>query len=186
MARIVFVLMKAHVRKGDNRRQGVVDDRIDIAHQCILALLDSPLNQAGELGVLVHTVDNVLIEINCKARIPRSVHRFRGLMQQLFTTRKIKSSEGEVLMKIVKNPVSEHLPPNCIKFGLSQNAPVIDRAFFLEKRSHGYAVFLNANQKGEDVFPEAEFSVKLSNYPLSAFVCCTKVCGMLEEIYEIF
>ena len=34
-------------------------------------LLDSPLNRAGLLQVFIHTVNNVLIEINPQTRIPR-------------------------------------------------------------------------------------------------------------------
>jgi len=54
--------------------------RPDIAHQEIMAALDSPLNKAGKVKVLVHTEKNVLIEINPKTRLPRTFKRFSGLM----------------------------------------------------------------------------------------------------------
>lgn len=54
--------------------------RPDIAHQCLLMLLDSPLNRAGLLQVYVHSVGGVLIEINPQTRIPRTYKRFAGLM----------------------------------------------------------------------------------------------------------
>ena len=37
--------------------------RPDIIHQEVLAVLDSPLNKAGKVKLLVHTEKNVLIEI---------------------------------------------------------------------------------------------------------------------------
>jgi len=46
--------------------------RPDITHQCLLMLLDSPLNRAGLLQVYVHTAKGVLIEVNPQTRIPRT------------------------------------------------------------------------------------------------------------------
>lgn len=34
--------------------------RPDITHQCLMMLLDSPLNKAGKLLVYVHTMNNVI------------------------------------------------------------------------------------------------------------------------------
>jgi len=48
--------------------------------QCLLMLMDSPLNRAGLLQVYIHTEKNVLIEINPSTRIPRTFDRFCGLM----------------------------------------------------------------------------------------------------------
>lgn len=48
--------------------------------QCLLTLLDSPLNKAGLLQVYIHTAKGVLIEINPHVRIPRTFKRFSGLM----------------------------------------------------------------------------------------------------------
>lgn len=48
--------------------------------QCLLTLLDSPLNKAGLLQVYVQTANGVLIEINPSVRIPRTFKRFSGLM----------------------------------------------------------------------------------------------------------
>ena len=43
--------------------------RPDIVHRCLLALQDSPLNKAGLLQVYIHTMDNVLIEIDPSCRV---------------------------------------------------------------------------------------------------------------------
>ena len=76
-----------------------------------MTLLDSPLNKAGLLRVYVHTSNNVLIEINPKTRIPRTYNRFAGLMVQLLEKLSIKAENStENLLKVVKNPVSNHLP----------------------------------------------------------------------------
>jgi rRNA small subunit pseudouridine methyltransferase Nep1 len=61
----------------------IADARPDITHQCLLTLLDSPLNKAGRLQVYIHTVKGTLIEVNPHVRIPRTFKRFSGLMGQL-------------------------------------------------------------------------------------------------------
>jgi rRNA small subunit pseudouridine methyltransferase Nep1 len=58
----------------------IADARPDITHQCLLTLLDSPLNKAGLLQVYIHTAKGVLIEVNPSVRIPRTFKRFSGLM----------------------------------------------------------------------------------------------------------
>ena len=54
-----------------------------LSFQCLLMLLDSPLNRAGLLQVYIHTAKNVLIEVHPQTRIPRTFDRFCGLMVQL-------------------------------------------------------------------------------------------------------
>uniref|UniRef100_A0A915L7N8 Uncharacterized protein n=1 Tax=Romanomermis culicivorax TaxID=13658 RepID=A0A915L7N8_ROMCU len=56
------------------------DYRPDITHQCLLMLLDSPLNRENLLQIYIHTAKNVLIEISPHTRIPRTYERFAGLM----------------------------------------------------------------------------------------------------------
>ena len=58
-----------------------------------MALLDSPLNKAGRLRILINTKKNVVIKINPKIRLPRTYKRFSGLMAQLLTKLKIKSPD---------------------------------------------------------------------------------------------
>ena len=65
----------------------IADARPDITHQCLLTLLDSPLNKAGLLQVYIHTAKGTLIEVNPHVRIPRTFKRFSGLMGQLMTLR---------------------------------------------------------------------------------------------------
>ena len=92
------------------------DSRPDIAHQALLALLDSPLNKAGLLQVYLHTEKNVLVEIHPSIRIPRTLKRFSGLIVQLLHKLKIRASDSpHTLMKVIKNPIVAHLPVGCRK-----------------------------------------------------------------------
>ena len=42
----------------------IAEARPDITHQCLLTLLDSPINKAGRLQVYIQTARGVLIEVN--------------------------------------------------------------------------------------------------------------------------
>ncbi|KNC72856.1 ribosomal RNA small subunit methyltransferase NEP1, partial [Sphaeroforma arctica JP610] len=111
-----------NVLRKNNR--ALADSRPDITHQMMLALMDSPLNKAGLLQVYIHTEKGVLIEINPRTRIPRTFKRFSGLMVQLLHKLSIRSSNGpEKLMKVIKNPIIDHLPNNCRRIGMSHKAP---------------------------------------------------------------
>eukprot|EP01133_Synstelium_polycarpum_P020395 gene20395-24477_t len=88
--------------------------RPDILHQCLLALFDSPLNKAGMLQVYIRTTKNILIEVHPQTRIPRTFHRFAGLMVQLLNKLSIRATNGpDKLFKVIKNPVTDFLPPGC-------------------------------------------------------------------------
>ena len=101
-----------------------------------MAVLDSPLNKAGKIKLYVHTAKHVLFEINPKTRIPRTFKRFSGLMGkplqytcfadtllmhlvvQLLHRLKIRSNDGsETLLKVIKNPISRHLPAGLRCYG---------------------------------------------------------------------
>jgi rRNA small subunit pseudouridine methyltransferase Nep1 len=103
--------------------KNIADCRPDITHQVLLALLDSPLNKAGLLQVYIHTAQNVLIEVNPQIRIPRTFKRFCGLMVKLLHKLKIRSASGDAtLLKVIRNPIVDHLPPGCRKIACSFSA----------------------------------------------------------------
>lgn len=87
------------------------DARPDISHQCLLTLLDSPLNKAGKLTVYIRTKRNVLIKVHSQTRIPRTIRRFSGLMVELLQRLKVRSTNGtEPLLQVIRNPIVSHLP----------------------------------------------------------------------------
>jgi hypothetical protein len=58
--------------------------RPDIAHHCLLAILDSPLNKSGCVdAIYLHTTSNHLVHISPSTRLPRTFRRFCGLMGAL-------------------------------------------------------------------------------------------------------
>jgi rRNA small subunit pseudouridine methyltransferase Nep1 len=82
----------------------------------LLTLMDSPLNKSGKLQVYIHTANNILIEVSPHVRIPRTYKRFAGLMVQLLHKLKIRAANGpETLLKVIKNPITAHLPASAMR-----------------------------------------------------------------------
>ena len=145
--------------------------RPDITHMCLLTLLDSPLNKAGLLQIYVHTTRNVLIEVNPQVRIPRTFRRFSGLMVQLLHRLSIRSVNGnEKLLKVIKNPITDHLPPNCrkisksiigkrerlMRLALSFDSPVRRVSEYLDtlEEDESICIAVGAMAHGEDNFAD--------------------------------
>lgn len=167
------------------------DYRPDITHQCLLTLLDSPLNRAGRLQVYIHTFKNVLIEVNPKTRIPRTYNRFAGLMVQLLHKLSVRSQGStEKLLNVIKNPITDHLPVKCVRVGMSGDAPgkaqrMADVASKLNEEELPMVFWVGAMAHGVDRFAEAEQLVSCSEYPLSASVVCSKICCAFEDVFNI-
>ncbi|CAG8710280.1 6828_t:CDS:2, partial [Acaulospora morrowiae] len=164
--------------------------RPDITHQCLMALLDSPLNKAGLMQVYIHTTSNVLIEVSPHVRIPRTFKRFSGLMVQLIHKLSIRSVNGEEkLLRVIKNPVTNYLPTKCVKLALSYDAKPIRLSNYLPTlpSDHSICIAVGAMAHGADNFADewVDEKIGISQYPLSAAVACSKFCCELESFWGI-
>ncbi|KAK3055905.1 18S rRNA pseudouridine methyltransferase [Extremus antarcticus] len=179
-----------HIGVMRKMNRDISDARPDITHQCLLTLLDSPVNKAGKLQIYIHTAKGVLIEVSPTVRIPRTFKRFAGLMVQLLHTLSIRSTQSqEKLLKVIKNPITDHLPPNCRKVTLSFDAPVVRIRDYIADlgTKESVCVFVGAMAKGEDSFADQykDDSISISNYSLSASVACSKFCHAAEDVWDI-
>lgn len=172
-------------------RKDPADYRPDIIHQELMAVLDSPLNKAGKVRTLVRTEKNVLFEVNAKTRIPRTFKRFSGLMVQLLHRLKIRSADGkDMLLKVVKNPISRHIPAGaqCIGFSASANvkSPAAVAAA-LPKDKPIVLIFGAQATRGFDPsnHPYMEELVAISEYPLSGVVAINRVLAAIEHVHHI-
>lgn len=172
-------------------KRDISDVRPDITHQCLLTLLDSPINKAGKLQVYIHTAKGVLIEINPAVRIPRTFKRFSGLMVQLLDKLSIRSvNSEEKLLKVIKNPITDHLPHNCRKITLSADSkPVAVKDYVTNNLGEGQSlcVFVGAIARGKDDFADefVDEKISVSQYSLSASVAISKFCHGCEDAWNI-
>jgi rRNA small subunit pseudouridine methyltransferase Nep1 len=165
--------------------------RPDIVHQEIMAVLDSPLNKAGKCRLLVHTEKNVLFEINPKTRIPRTFKRFSGLMVQLLHRLKIRSNDGkDTLLKVVKNPISRHIPAGAVCYGFSQKGTLYSPTVFSERLPDDKPIVLvlgamAAGSISANDHPYMTEMISLSEYPLSGVTAINRLMGSIENRWGI-
>ncbi|KAL9625071.1 MAG: hypothetical protein Q9160_000800 [Pyrenula sp. 1 TL-2023] len=179
-----------HIGVMRKMNRDISEARPDITHQCLLTLLDSPINKAGKLQIFIHTAKGILIEVSPTVRIPRTFKRFAGLMVQLLHKLSIRSTNSEEkLLKVIKNPISDHLPPNCRKVTLSFDAEIVRVKDYIEQLApkESICVFVGAMAKGQDDFADVfkDESISISNYSLSASVACSKFCHAAEDVWNI-
>ncbi|OCK84917.1 nucleolar essential protein 1 [Lepidopterella palustris CBS 459.81] len=187
-----YNLLNSDDHIGVMRKMGrdISEARPDITHQCLLTLLDSPINKAGKLQIYIQTAKNVLIEVSPTVRIPRTFKRFAGLMVQLLHRHQIRSTTSqEKLIHVIKNPITDHLPPNCRKVTLSFDAEVVRVSDYVKSlnNNESICVFIGAMAKGNDDFADhlKDDSISISNFNLSASVACSKFCHAAEDVWGI-
>ena len=71
--------------------------RPDLVHVCLLSICGSPLYLENKISVYVHTINDMVITLRNQVRIPKSYHRFEGLMEQLFVEKEIRSNKDILL-----------------------------------------------------------------------------------------
>ncbi|KAJ1848673.1 18S rRNA pseudouridine methyltransferase [Coemansia sp. RSA 2708] len=188
-----YQLLNCDDHQGFLKKMGrdIAESRPDITHQCLLTLLDSPLNKTGRLQVYIHTTSDVLIEISPQVRIPRTFKRFSGLMVQLLHKMSIRSVNGsDRLLKVIKNPASQYLPADALKLTFSYDAPTVHLQTWLRRKlnqNQNIVVAIGAMAHGKDDFADSyvDEKVGISEYPLSASVACGKLTCALEDIWGI-
>ena len=165
------------------------DARPDILHQCMLILLDSPLNKAGLLKLYVRTEAGVLIDVSPQIRIPRTFRRFSGLMAQLLHKLSIRASNGpHKLLKVIKNPVTDHLPPNCRTFLLSVTGRLVSMPELVPTIPDDRpVVFICGAMAHGKVEPEyaTDDCLAISEYPLSGAAALGRLCAAFENKFGV-
>ncbi|XAR48805.1 tRNA (pseudouridine(54)-N(1))-methyltransferase [Bertholletia excelsa] len=166
------------------------DYRPDIAHQAILAILDSPLNKAGRLKALyVRTEKGILFEVKPHVRIPRTNKRFSGIMLQLLQKLSITAvGKREKLLRVIKNPVTQYLPINSHKIGFSfSSEKLVDIQDHVAAVSDdvNFVFVVGAMAHGKIEKEYVDDYISISGYPLSAACCISKICSGLERKWKI-
>lgn len=73
--------------------------RPDLVHFCLLECCTIPLYFEKKIRVYIHTIDDKVIFVGDNVRLPKSYHRFIGLIEKLYSEGKIEQN-GEKLLEI--------------------------------------------------------------------------------------
>lgn len=156
-------------------------------------VLDSPLNKAGKLKALyVRTARNVLISVNPKVRLPRTFKRFCGLMVQLLQKLSIRATNGpDKLMRVIKGPVTKHLPAGARRVGFSHSSETLvtmarwAAALKDEELATPVAFVVGAFAHGVIDQSYVDEFLSVSQFPLSAAYAIARITNAMEARWGI-
>ena len=80
--------------------------RPDLVHFSILEATTIPLYFQNKLNLFVHTIDNKVIHFGKNVHLPKSYHRFQGVIEKLYQEKKI-FAKNELLLEIKEQTFSE-------------------------------------------------------------------------------
>ncbi len=86
----------------DEKKRG----RPDLVHLSMLEATSIPLYKENQIKIFIHTIDDKVIYLGDNVHIPKSYHRFEGLIEKLFSEKIIKS-ENQTLLEIKENSFSD-------------------------------------------------------------------------------
>lgn len=89
------------------------------------------------------------------------------------------------LMKVIKNPITDHLPVGCKKFVMSFTGKLQPPKDLVPAEDEPIALVIGAFAHGNVNTDYTEGAFSISNYPLSAALACTKLCSAFEEAWSI-
>ncbi|HEX2021373.1 MAG TPA: 16S rRNA methyltransferase [Candidatus Thermoplasmatota archaeon] len=174
----------------DSERRG----RPDLPHFSMLLALDSALNRADGLRVVVHTRNDERIAVHPDTRLMRNYPRFVGLMEKLFREGAIPSRE-EPLMVLepgwpLKRVVEHHATGPVVCFRES-GTPVEPGAYLAEKAraAPDITVVLGCFPHGDFAADPASFAaeqVSLGGEALSVWTVEMEVLAHWERAMGVF
>jgi len=123
--------------------------RPDIVHLTLLSLCTTPAFYENKIKVFVHTLNDEVITINNNTRLPKSYHRFQGLLEKLFLTKKIES-ENQILMEMEPSSLSKlilEIKPSQI-FGLTTKGQKTNLEKLIVQIPDNSCILIGGFQKG--------------------------------------
>lgn len=159
--------------------------RPDLIHFSLLEACSIPLYFENRLNVFVHTIDDKVISIGQNVRLPKSYHRFIGLVEKLYDTKEIKENSntlltlkdmsfGELIRKI--NPEQTiALSSKGIKSSYQKLAEEIKDNTCLVVGGFSKGQFSNKNKEYFDKI------VSVDNNPLEAHIIISRILYEYEK-----
>ena len=155
-----------------------------IIHLTLLSMCTTPSFYKNEIKIFVHTINNYVISIDNQTRLPKSYHRFQGLIEKLFLTKKIESDK-DTLMELhpssLSDLISEIKPTKIIGLTTKGKQTTLDK--LVQQLPDNSCILIGGFQKGhfnQDTEKIINESFSINNSSLEAHL----VAGRLVYEYE--
>lgn len=105
---------------------------------------------------------------------------------QLLHKMSIKAANGPMkLLKVIKNPIQDHLPVGCRKISTTFSSTKLVKPRDVVLPEEPIAIVIGAMAHGKVDVEYSEEEISISQYPLSAALTCSKLCSAFEEVWGI-
>eukprot|EP00747_Dinoflagellata_sp_TGD_P160314 gnl/TRDRNA2_/TRDRNA2_177966_c2_seq5.p1 gnl/TRDRNA2_/TRDRNA2_177966_c2~~gnl/TRDRNA2_/TRDRNA2_177966_c2_seq5.p1 ORF type:complete len:269 (+),score=-43.06 gnl/TRDRNA2_/TRDRNA2_177966_c2_seq5:22-828(+) len=198
-----------HIKFLKNHKRDPSRYRPDICHHALLSILESPLNlvktqficllfkpithfiknncllQSGNIrSIYLQTITNLLIVINPRINLPRTYHKFCEIMIRLMRNGSLRQiNSHDKLLKVIKGPVSNHLPKKSLRIGLSPLAPnLVNLECLIETVPKQIPlVFLVTVNENHRIPVSPDHWIAVSSYPLNIVSLLNKIVNTIEN-----
>ncbi len=123
--------------------------RPDLVHLCLLQACTIPLYLENKIMIYLHTIDDKVIFVGKGVRIPKSYHRFEGLIEKLYKEKTIES-DGKILLELKElnfAKLLDHIKPKKV-IGLSIEGISNSYQNIASIFDDNYSVVIGGFQKG--------------------------------------
>ncbi|MFX0059215.1 MAG: hypothetical protein ACFE85_14310 [Candidatus Hodarchaeota archaeon] len=165
--------------------------RPDIAHNCLLNALGSPLNKSGQLIVYLHTVKNKIFKFNPEINLTRNYNRFKGLTAKLLIESEVKANSLGLISQFkgeLKDLIKSYKSKKVMIFSSKGRFIAHHLELFQENLSKNYIGIIGGFQKGtfsNEIYTLSKEIVSISNYSLDAWNVVNKIITFYEITHNI-
>ncbi|HEV2192349.1 MAG TPA: ribosome biogenesis protein [Nitrosopumilaceae archaeon] len=159
--------------------------RPDLVHFCLLEACSIPLYFENKLRIYVHTIDDKVILLGENVRLPKSYHRFIGLIEKLYSTGIIEEG-GKKLLEIKKMnfcKLIDKIAPKEI-IGLSVKGATSSYEKLAKTISKDSCIVVGGFPKGhfsDQIVKKIDNLVSVDKNPLEAHVIISRVLYEYEK-----
>ncbi len=88
---------------------------------------------------------------------------------------------------MIKNPITNHLPLGAPIISTCEKSRLVETDEYAKSLDNGkpVVVVIGAISKGDLEIDYNHDSISISSFPLSASVCCGKICSSFEKVWDI-
>ena len=159
--------------------------RPDIIHFSLLESCSIPLYFENKIKIYVHTINDEVIFLGSNIRLPKSYHRFTGLMEKLFAEKKIISNEKNLLKlkKMNFNKLIDEINPSQI-IGLSIDGKASNFEGVAKKLNENSCIVIGGFQKGhfsEKLEKKLDYIFRVDNRSLECHIVTNRILYEYEK-----
>lgn len=155
-----------------------------------MKLTQKPEYQEHSRDFQDYSVNTLIKDFNNKLKMIKFFRSYlKIILAQLLTKYRIRAAESsEILLKVIKNPITDHLPMGAPIIATSEKSRIVDLDEYVKdiaKLNKPVVFVVGAISTGDLNIDYNEDSISVSSYPLSAAVVCSKLCNSFEKIYDL-